>query len=392
MNHIIAGKNRIENLWARGTDYCQETVDLSRKINKFLHLDLDLTGNCKLACGYCDRTPDRFNKISNRSELSTAERIDLITQAKELGATTIEFPGAGEPMIDPGFWQILEYVHQQQMVPVVFTSGYHLNEETVDRLYNNGATVFVKYNHRNEEIQDRIVRKKGYGSVVKKGINLLIEKGFNNSIPTRLAIDLVVTASHQDLSEVCDIFRWCRQNNIHCYISTLIPEGLADRSSQKLERDRCNQLIAMIQKIDSDEFQLNYTSSRPLAGGYKCRQVYVGLFVNLFGEVYDCNGLGRFLGHTKTHSLKDIWMSKFSQKIRTPIQDGFCVLRERVWDGIEATGFNRKVEEYVNFSEENGPDPIVESGLEYTGFLSDSKLKNLREKTKINLNLIQKMV
>ena len=71
--------------------------------------------------------------------------------------------------------------------------------------------------------------------------------------------------------------------------------------------------------------------SRPMAGGYRCRQVNIGMFVNLFGEVYDCNGLGRFIGHVRNTSLADIWNAKFARHIREKDQNGFCLLRERVW-------------------------------------------------------------
>jgi hypothetical protein len=57
--HIVAARARLENLWAAGTDYCEETIGSARADNKLIHLDLDLTGECKLKCFYCDRTPDR---------------------------------------------------------------------------------------------------------------------------------------------------------------------------------------------------------------------------------------------------------------------------------------------------------------------------------------------
>jgi MoaA/NifB/PqqE/SkfB family radical SAM enzyme len=371
MKHIEAAKIRLEDLWINGTDYCQETVRDARAHNKMLHLDLDLTGECKLKCFYCDRTPDRFNDVPNRVELTTKERIDLITQAKLLGATTVEFPGAGEPMIDPGFWEIIEHIHKLGMISVIFTSGYHLDKESIDRLFVNNASIFLKYNHRDPTIQDRMVRLKGYGEKAQNALDLLIERGFNQSIPTRLAIDMVVTPAYQDLEEVASVFRWCRQNNIHSYISTLIPEGLADIKSKLLERERSDQLMQMIENIDREEFGLTYKSSRPLVGGYRCRQVNVGLFVNLFGEVYDCNGLGRFLGHIRVNSLENVWKSKFATSIRKPLQNGFCVLRERVWDGVETKGIDRKIEEYVKFSEKKGGDAVVEDGLKYTGHLGN---------------------
>src|SRR3990167_2724913 len=130
MEHLKAAKARLEDLWAAGTDYSREDVANARAINQLLHLDMDLTGECQLKCFYCDRTPDRYNKIPNRVELTTEDRKNLIFQAKQLGAKTIEFPGAGEPMIDAGFWEVIEYIHSLGMISVIFTSGYHLDEKS----------------------------------------------------------------------------------------------------------------------------------------------------------------------------------------------------------------------------------------------------------------------
>ncbi len=367
MEHTLAGKRRIESLWANGTDYSEDVVANARRQKRMLHLDMDLTGECKLKCFYCDRTPDRFNKIPNRKELTTEERKDLILQAKLLGAHTIEFPGAGEPMIDGGFWEIIEFIHQQGLVSVVFTSGYHFDDRLIDRLYENNATIFLKYNHTSTRVQDQMVGVKGYGKIANYVLQKLVEKGFNRPIPTRLAIDMVVTPKFQDMNEVKSLFRWCRKNNIHSYITTLIPEGIADHKSKILERERCDRLLSEIQKIDAMEFGIIYDANRPMAGGYKCRQVNVGLHINLFGEVYDCNGLGRILGHIRKNTLQEIWESKFAQHIREPLQNGYCLLRERVWMGAPSTGMYRKIEEYNAWEYANGPDAVVASGLEYMG-------------------------
>lgn len=365
--HIIAGRARLESLWAKGTDYCAETVIQARKSNAMLHLDLDLTGDCKLKCFYCDRTPDRYSDVPNRIELTTAQRKDVIKQAHDLGATTIEFPGAGEPMIDEGFWDVLQYIHELGMTSVIFTSGYHLTPVTIDRLYELGATIFLKHNSNSDAVQDKMVGVKGYGAIATKALHQLVERGFNATIPTRMAIDMVITPQFQDLIEVGDIFRWCRDNNVHMYIMTLIPEGMADHRKILFERERAQELVEFMANIDSQEYGLAYTPRRPMGGGYRCRQVNVGLFVNLFGEVYDCNGLGRLLGHLRQDSLADIWCSKFATAVRKPDQNGFCLVRERLWQDRDASAMERKVEQYRSWRDRHGTDSAVEHALTEIG-------------------------
>jgi hypothetical protein len=120
-----------------------------------------------------------------------------------------------------------------------------------------------------------------------------------------------------------------------------------------------------VRRVDEDEFGLSYEPSRPMTGGYRCRQVNVGLFVNLFGEVYDCNGLGRFLGHIRCDSLQAVWDAKFARHVRAPLQDGFCLLRERVWDTVESSGLERKLQLYRHFASTHGEDAVIQRGLSH---------------------------
>jgi hypothetical protein len=90
------------------------------------------------------------------------------------------------------------------------------------------------------------------------------------------------------------------------------------------------------------------------------------MFVNLFGEVYDCNGLGRLIGHLRVDSVADVWTSKFAEAIRRPDQNGFCLVRERQWQGRDVSAMARKTEQYKLWAERNGTDPVTEHALAAT--------------------------
>ena len=309
-----------------------------------LHLDLDFTDKCDLGCFYCDRIPDRFSQASKR-KLTTEDRISLILQAKALGAKTVEFPGAGEPMQDSGFWQVIETVSANGMVPVLFTAGHRLDDRAIDRLFDLGASVFLKFSTIPAELNDKFVQMPGYTVHARSMLDKMIERGFNRPVPTRLAIDMIVTKRHR-FEEVGDVHRWCRRNNIHSYISYLIPEGRADKDGRRDECERSDRLLDFVAAIDREEFGLDYEPVRPMVGGYRCRQVNIGLFVNLYGQVYDCNGLGRPFFNVFERSLEEIWNSKLAKAVRRREQEGFCAVRERVWRGTKNKGVDRKTEEY----------------------------------------------
>jgi len=104
-----------------------------------------------------------------------------------------------------------------------------------------------------------------------------------------------------------------------------------------------------------------------MGGGYRCRQVNCGLFVNLFGEVYDCNGLARLIGHVRHNSLREIWESTYAESVRDSDQNGFCLVRERQRQGRDMSAMSRKTEEYDRWKKRNGEDVVVERAKEAIG-------------------------
>lgn len=360
--------SKIHTLWANGIDICPEDVKIAMKNNTLLHLDIDFTAKCDLNCFYCDRTPDRVN-AKNRKAISIVERKDIISQAKELGVKTVEVPGAGEPLLDKFFWETVDYLNELGITPVIFSSGYLLNKQSIDKLFESNVTVFLKYNHTNPNIQDKMVGKIGYGEKVNEIFQLLQERGFNRGRPTRLAIDAVITPRYYDIENTKNIFRYCRNNNIHFCMTSLIPEGSADSDRNLLCRKEVDAVLEEFRLIDEVEFGIKYIPIRPMIGGYFCNQVNIGVHINLYGEVYDCNGLGRFLGHVRKNSLEEIWNSRYARHIRLNFQNGYCLPRERMWDGIEEKGVDRKIMDYFRWKMENGRDDVIERGLEFMGLV-----------------------
>jgi MoaA/NifB/PqqE/SkfB family radical SAM enzyme len=215
----------------------------------------------------------------------------------------------------------------------------------------------LKYSTFDAKLNDRLVGKPGYTASARQALDRLLRLGFNDPVPTRLAVDMIVMKQHT-LESIGEVHRWCRNNNVHHYISTLIPEGLADKSVRQREKARSDEFLEYVRRIDVEEFGLDYEPSRPMAGGYRCRQVNVGLFVNIYGEVYDCNGLGRPLGNVLEQSLADVWGSKLAKRVRRPVQDGFCLVRERVWNGTTKHGIERKLDGLYNIRLPGQVSPI----------------------------------
>ena len=315
-----------------GLNFDPEMVDRARQADQMLVLDMDLTRRCNLRCFYCDRTPDRLGAGPPRRELTGGQRCDLIQQARALGAWAVGLVGAGEPLLDPDFWPIMELINGLGMTALVYTSGWEVRDPaTVDRLWRLNASIMLKYNTHDEATADKMAGVQGYGRHSKQVLDWLMERGFNGMTPTRLGINVVVTNVLREERAFLDLLRWCRRTNVYMHGQSLIPAGRADSEEMTMRRDEVMRLLDRAAQIDAEEFGMHYEVKTPFVGGFRCRKVNVGLFVNAFGEVWDCNGSGRRISDFSRASLADIWRSEDARGIRRPLQDGFCLIRERWW-------------------------------------------------------------
>jgi len=96
-----------------------------------LHISVELTARCNLKCTYCYNDFDEHE--SGEPELTTPELLGVLEEWNGLGLSGIELTG-GEPLIYPGFWQVMEYCHEQMSVIALLTNGVALTEESADRL------------------------------------------------------------------------------------------------------------------------------------------------------------------------------------------------------------------------------------------------------------------
>lgn len=343
-NSIVEGRinndmqNKFGDKVVLGLDFSPEFVREAMEANQMLVMDMDFTPDCNLKCFYCDRTPDRLKKVHQQTELTLDQRKKLIREAKDLGVCAIGIVGAGEPMLDPHFWELLAFMNELDIIPLLYTSGWEIHDlETVEKLKALNVSIMLKYNSEDIKVADKMVGVKGYGSHVKKVLQWLLENDFNDSIPTRVGINVVATNISMDKEAFLELFRWSRRNNVYMHGQSLIPEGNADDDRITLGKDQAMELLNDAAQIDANEFDIHYEVMPPIVGGFRCRKVNVGMFVNMYGEVWDCNGSGRKLGDWEEEELKQIWNSGKAKNIRKREQEGFCLIRERWWGKSKET-------------------------------------------------------
>src|SRR5439155_10066730 len=128
----------------------------------------------------------------------------------------------------------------------------------------------------NHDYQNAIVRGSGknpnagqYTTRRNEVITKLIDLGFAESQPTRLAFDCIITK--QNVDEVFDIHRFARRNNIFVLFVNYLPSGRSSEGvNDALTRREQFDVFERFAQIDRSEFNLDHASRFPYGGGVPC--------------------------------------------------------------------------------------------------------------------------
>ncbi len=282
--------------------------------NKKLGMVYAGTSNiCDLHCLYCQTAGGK----PLEGEMTLEERKSVLDQAKELGCKLVHLAGAGEPTIDPFFWNQIEHINSHNMMPTIFTHGTHITPEFAQRLQNNNCSVIIKVHSFDEQKQDYFAGVKGYSKKRDAALKNLFEAGFAESRPTRIGVDVVI--SKKNIEEVPEIFRWARQHNVFPEIKPIISmkRGASDFTKNEfdLTPDETKDIYYKLLDIDEKEFGYTWKPSPPWVS-YHCDYYYYHLLITIQGNIKPCIGFETILGNVRTHTLKECWEHPFMDKIR----------------------------------------------------------------------------
>ena len=312
----------------KGWDIPKEAYRKAHREDGLVKLLIELSNVCNLSCSGCFTkrveggwTPTSKKRLPNEIDYETQLR--LIEEAAELGVQTVDIVGAGEPTLDPTFYDVVDHVERLGMQAVVFTHGATRAFEDVERWRDKEVSFFVKLWSRNPELQDGYVSGSlpDYSLIRDKTIERMVDVGLTEDgelsfddidyRTTRVGADVLVMRSNA--GEIGDLLRYCRQRNIMPIIKTYIPEG-PTRFDQEMNLKvyQPEELDALRQdeispeefqavreeliRIDREEFGIPQMSTfYPQAS--KCTQSMASLYVTITGEIKSCVGTHHSYGH-----------------------------------------------------------------------------------------------
>jgi MoaA/NifB/PqqE/SkfB family radical SAM enzyme len=338
----------------------EEEIDTACKNSRILMVDMEYGIRCALDCSYCFRTNDDRDRLKI-PPLSSDEAIDIVNQAKEIGATSIHFVGKGESLEEPEFLGIVGHIARLGMIPLIFTAGHVLGddelalsicgrsgEDIVKYLYDSNASVILKLNSLNHEIQNAVVRRPtikyknggihdfNYTQVRDIALGRLMKAGFNNREhnPTRLGIATVMLKSNY--YELPYIYKYFRFENIYPIINTVVPCG---RTKSMAEVERISptreEKLELWKKVYSFNVEngIKYEGISSYVGGHICSQLGYAMYVNVYGDVFDCPSSTRppignvRLNGNKGKKLRELWKGSPLRKKYQYCRDHGCPWR-----------------------------------------------------------------
>ncbi|MEM5338288.1 pyrroloquinoline quinone biosynthesis protein PqqE [Paraburkholderia azotifigens] len=116
-----------------------------------LWLLAELTYRCPLHCAFCYNP---VNYTDHRDELSTAQWIDVLQQARKLGAAQLGFSG-GEPLMRDDLEELVAEAHRLGFYTNLITSGVGLTDARLEVLKANGLDhIQLSFQDSTQELND----------------------------------------------------------------------------------------------------------------------------------------------------------------------------------------------------------------------------------------------
>lgn len=296
----------------KGYVYTYQEAVQSRNKGEILSIRLETSRICNLKCSYCCNQSGK----AVENEIPFQKLLSLVDEAYALGAKSIVVIGGGEPTIYQHFRELIEYIDHLGLIPVIFTNTQTMDKDLAHFLYNHNVSVIVKLDSLSKKLQDSLVGVRGAYERIQSGIKNLLDAGYSNTHKDELRLGASFVVSNLNYTEVEDIWRFCRQNNIFPNLEMMIPNGNASEMEEQIvSATDWGHLKRKLLQIDQKEFGYNWFPYTPIVG-VGCFQVMYNLYITVKGEVRPCSSIHCHAASVYDYSLKEIINLPFFVKAR----------------------------------------------------------------------------
>jgi len=268
--------------------YAHDPADAwaARDVGRLLAVRLETNRTCNLRCRYCHA--ESVRKLDQEMAYDTV--VDVVAQARDLGAESVVLLGGGEPTLHPRFRTLIARIDAMGMVPVVFTNCMLVDRDVAQFLYDHNASVMGKLDSLRASVQDYLAGSPGASRLIRQGLDHLMDVGFCQvDDPHRLRLGVSFVSCRLNINEIDGIWHFCRECNVFPRMDVLAPTGRAKRElpDQVLSRDQVQACKLKLLEIDRAHYGFNWLPYTPLAAA-GCLQHLHSLYVTITGDVRPC--------------------------------------------------------------------------------------------------------
>lgn len=140
LHHDVAGEDILARAEERFREYREKWESQPREMDPGttpLHLDIEVTSYCNLACPFCATTYSKHELSNGYMSWETVKSV--LDQAEELGVYACKFNFRGEPLLHKELGRFIRYAKEKGIIDVFFnTNAALLTEERARELIESG--------------------------------------------------------------------------------------------------------------------------------------------------------------------------------------------------------------------------------------------------------------
>jgi len=268
----------------------------------------ELTYRCPLHCVFC-YNPLNYAAIQN--ELTTAEWIKVMREARQLGAAQLGFSG-GEPLMRDDLEELVDEAHRLGFYTNLITSGVGLNEKRIQALKIAGLDhIQLSFQDSTQEMNDFLSStktfelKKRVAALIKQYdypmvMNVVLHRHNLPHIDKIIEMALSLEAEYVELANT-QYYGWAMKNREHLIPShqqLIEAEAIVNQYREKIGKT-CKLLFVVP----------DYFENRPKACMNGWGSVFLG--VGADGAALPCHNAREIPGldipNVRDHSMREIW-------------------------------------------------------------------------------------
>jgi len=265
----------------KGYSYSLPEIYAARDAGQILCLRMETNDSCNLKCKYCYS----YLRRKKQREMPLKVACDVVDQAVKLGLRSVVDLGGGEPLLYKHFWPFIKHISNHNVTTVIFTNSMLIDAKIAKRLFDFGVSVMAKLDGK-EEIQNQLTGPGTYKKI-RAGLDHLLDAGFAKPDGRYTRLGIAPCATKLNLSEIPEIWRFARKNNIYPNIECATKIGNAT-SDITLNYDEVCWLRETLKEIDEKEFNIKWATPYSAIPAHSCGIFLSGVAIKRDGGIALC--------------------------------------------------------------------------------------------------------